>query len=94
MTRKRGLDRRQALRDVLRERAARGDLTLVEALRLMRAIAGKSQADYARMVGVSPRVLIDFERGVGNPTLRSILLMLRPFGMELTVRRSRRPDTL
>ena len=28
------------------------------------------------MIGISPRVLIDFERGVGNPTLASIQSMI------------------
>ena len=37
---------------------------------------GKTQMEYARMIGISPRVLIDFERGVGNPTLASIQSMI------------------
>ena len=81
------LERRETLRRLLYDRASRGDVGLVEAVRLMRKIAGKTQAEYAKMVGVSPRVLIDFERGVGNPTVRSLERMLRPFAMELTVRR-------
>lgn len=36
---------------------------------------------------VNPRVLIDFERGVGNPTVRTLRRMFEPFGLELTVRR-------
>lgn len=79
--------RRTALREQLYERAKHGDLGLVEAIRMMRKIADKTQAEYAKMVHVSPRVLIDFERGVGNPTLRSLERMLSPFGFELTVRR-------
>ncbi|MSP61398.1 MAG: XRE family transcriptional regulator [Myxococcales bacterium] len=79
--------RRAALRGELADRIKLGDLDLVAAVRLMRRIADKSQADYARLVGISPRVLIDFERGVGNPTLRSLRKMLDPFGLELTVRK-------
>ena len=79
--------KRAAERRALYERAKRGELSLVEAVRMMRKIAGKTQAEYARMVAVSPRVLIDFERGVGNPTLRSMQRMLTPFGFELTVRK-------
>jgi len=78
---------RAALRTELYERIKGGELTLVEAVRMMRKIAGKTQAEYARMVGLGPRVLIDFERGAGNPTLGSIEKMLRPFNLELTVRR-------
>jgi hypothetical protein len=39
----------------------RADLGLVEAVRMMRKIADKTQEEYARMVGISPRVLKDFE---------------------------------
>jgi transcriptional regulator with XRE-family HTH domain len=80
---------RAAAREELYDRVERSDLDLIEALRLMRKVAGKSQADYARLVGVSPRVLIDFERGVGKPSLRTLEKLLAPFGLELTVRRRR-----
>jgi transcriptional regulator with XRE-family HTH domain len=83
-------ERRARLRDELYDRAERADLELREAVRLMRKIAARSQADYAKLVGVSPRVLIDFERGVGNPTLATLEKLLAPFGLELTVRRARR----
>ena len=87
----RGL-RRAALRDELYERVTRGDLALVDAVKMMRKIAGRSQAEYARLVGVSPRVLIEFERGVGNPTVKTLQKLLAPFDLELTVRRARRPE--
>ncbi len=78
---------RNDLRHELYDRAKRADVGLVEAVRIMRKVAGKTQADYARLVGVSPRVLIDFERGAGNPTLKTLEKILAPFHMELTVRR-------
>ena len=58
---------------------------------MMRKITGRTQADYAKMVGVSARVLIEFERGLGNPTLKTLQKMLSPFSLELTLRR--RPPT-
>lgn len=61
------------------------------AVKMMRKIAGRSQADYARLVGVSPRVLIELERGIGNPTVKTLQKLLAPFDLELTVRRSRGP---
>jgi transcriptional regulator with XRE-family HTH domain len=78
---------RSALREELFDRVKAGDLDLVEAIRMMRKVAGKSQTEYAKLVGVSPRVLIDFERKVGNPTLATLEKLLRPFGLELTVKR-------
>lgn len=85
-------ERRAALRSELYARVSGGDLDLREAVRMMRKIAGRSQADYARMVGVSPRVLIEFERGIGNPTLKTLEKILAPFGLELTLRRRRQPS--
>ena len=78
---------RATLRTQLYERSKSADLGLVEAVKMMRKIAGKTQAEYATLVGVSPRVLIDFERGVGNPTVKTLEKMLGPFHLELTVRR-------
>jgi DNA-binding XRE family transcriptional regulator len=90
-TKKRGpsKEKRAALRAELYARTERGDLDLREAIKMMRKIAGRSQAEYARLVGVSPRVLIEFERGMGNPTLKTIEKLLAPFGLQVTVRRRR-----
>lgn len=79
--------RRNAAREELYRRVKLGDLDLADAVRLMRRVADKTQAEYAKLVGISPRVLIDFERGVGNPTVRTLRRMLEPFGLDLTVRR-------
>ena len=80
---------RSALRRELYERMERAELGLVEAVRMMRKIADKTQEEYARMVGISPRVLKDFERGAGNPGLKTLNRILAPFNLELTVRRKR-----
>lgn len=80
-------ERRAALREELYARVARGDISLVEAVRTMRKIAGRSQADYARLVGISPRILIELERGIGNPTLKTLAKILAPFDLEVGVRR-------
>ena len=85
-------ERRAALREDLYARVDRGDLSLVDAVKTMRKVAGRSQAAYATLVGVSPRVLIEFERGIGNPTMKTLQKLLAPFGLELTVRRA--PDPL
>jgi DNA-binding XRE family transcriptional regulator len=79
--------RRAALREELYARIARGDISLVEAVKMMRKIAGRSQADYARLVGVSPRILIELERGIGNPTMKTLAKILAPFDLEVGLRR-------
>lgn len=63
-----------------------GAMEIRVAIKRMRKFLGKTQAEYAHMIGVSPRVLIDFERGVGNPTLRSIHAMIAPLNLEICVR--------
>jgi transcriptional regulator with XRE-family HTH domain len=92
MTKRRSVGSRESMRQELYQRVKQGDLGLTDAIRMMRRIAGKTQTQYAELVGVSPRVLIDFERGVGNPTVRTLRRILDPFGLELTVRRRDRDD--
>ena len=83
----RSKEKRAALRDELYERIARGDITIAAAVRTMRKIAGRTQAEYARLVGVSPRILIELERGIGNPTLKTLAKILAPFDLEVGLRR-------
>ncbi len=82
-------ERRSELRRELYDRIDRSDIGLVEAVRLMRRVANKTQLEYARLVGVSPRILKEFERGIGNPGMRTLERILAPFNLELTVRRRR-----
>lgn len=86
-------EKRRALREELFARIDRGDISLVEAVKTMRKIAGKTQTEYARLVGVSPRILIELERGLGNPTLQTLAKILAPFQLEVTVRRRRREES-
>lgn len=82
-------EHRSELRRELYDRIDKADIGLVEAVRLMRRIANKTQDGYARMVGMSPRILKEFERGIGNPGLKTLERILAPFNLELTVRRRR-----
>ncbi|MBX3200005.1 MAG: helix-turn-helix domain-containing protein [Labilithrix sp.] len=84
---RRAKERRVALRDELYEQIARGEISIAAAVRTMRKIAGRTQTDYARLVGVSPRILIEIERGLGNPTLRTLAKILAPFDLEVGLRR-------
>lgn len=57
------------------------EMSLGEAVRAMRKITGMTQAEYAeRIVGVTPRVLMEIERGRGNPTLETLQKIGKPFG--------------
>ncbi len=64
-----------------------GKLSLVDTVRAMRKIAKMTQAEYAKFVGVAPRIIIDLERGVGNPTLKSLEKISHPFRLKVKLRR-------
>ena len=58
----------------------------------MRKAVGLTQTQNARLAGVAPRVPIDPERGVGNPTLNTLEKLAAPFGLRVGLtRRDRRP---
>jgi len=62
-----------------------GELSLGQAVRRMRLITGKSQKDFAQnIVGISPRVLAEIERGVANPTIETLNKIGRPFGYKVS----------
>ena len=61
-----------------------GAIDIRSASKLMRKIVGLNQHEYAeKILKISPRVLIDFERGVGNPTLKTLQRIASPFGLEV-----------
>ncbi len=62
----------------------RGELSLGQAVRRMRLITGKSQKDFAQtIIGISPRILAEIERGVANPTIGTLNKIGRPFGYKV-----------
>jgi transcriptional regulator with XRE-family HTH domain len=66
----------------------RGEVTLQDAVREMRKIAGMTQAEFAVHRGVSAKVIKDTERGVGNPTVASLNRIGKFFGLEVAFVRS------
>lgn len=69
------------LREVLFDDIAAGHLSLAEAVRRMRKIVGMTQTEYARLIGIAPRVLMDIERGNANPRLDTLEKLAKPFGL-------------
>jgi transcriptional regulator with XRE-family HTH domain len=64
---------------------AQGDIGVREATRRMRKIQGMNQKEYAqKVVGISPRILSEFENGSGNPTLVTLEKIALPFGLKVT----------
>jgi transcriptional regulator with XRE-family HTH domain len=64
----------------LEEDLRAGRLTLQEAARRLRKSLGLNQKEFALQLGIGPRTYIDFERGVGNPTLNIMEKIAHPFG--------------
>lgn len=61
--------------------AFRGELRWSEAIFRMRRSLGKTQEEFGRMFGLSRRKVIDLEAGRGNPELRTLARIGRPFGL-------------
>lgn len=79
-------NRRHATQE-LYEALERNELSLQDASKQGRRIVGMSQAAYAKLIGISAQALMDFERGRGNPTLKTLRSIARPFGLEVCFRR-------
>jgi DNA-binding XRE family transcriptional regulator len=60
-----------------------GKLSLQDSVRGMRKILNMTQPEYAKLVGVAPRIIIDLERGVGNPTLKTLEKIGHPFRLKI-----------
>jgi transcriptional regulator with XRE-family HTH domain len=93
-------DEVEALRERLAALVPAENAGVAELLRMMRLIARKSQAEYAQMCGVAPRVLANIESGTGSPTVETLGKLLRPFGYRVGVvmdsgerRKSARPPS-
>lgn len=78
------IELREQARKELREKLT--ELTLAEAILLMRNAAGMNQADYAEMVGISRNALVSAESAHGNPTVETLNKIFKPFGMEVGIR--------
>jgi len=72
---------RREVRATIAARLAAGELSLREAVRLMRLGAGMTQQEYARLTGVNLKVLAGIERGEGNPRLDTLEKLARPYGL-------------
>ena len=85
------IDARGLLIDGVREGIADGSLELGAAVRRLRTeVAKMQQTQFARMCKVSVRTLIQIELGEGNPTLKSLNAVFKPFGLQMGVVRRHR----
>lgn len=57
--------------------------SLAQTIKEMRKITQLTQIEFARKLGIAPRIIIDIERGKGNPTLKTLQKIGKLFGLEL-----------
>ena len=86
------IDVRQAKIQSIEDDLAQGKITLGEAVKRFRVeITQLQPTQYARMCKISVRTLIQIEHDEGNPTLKSLNAVFKPFGLQMgVVRRSRK----
>lgn len=78
-------------RDLLRREFYEGvDLQLWdlrETIRRFRIMLGLNQHQFAEYTGISPRLIMAFEQGRGNPTVATLEKMLKGSGLTLSLKR-------
>ncbi|MCE4054782.1 helix-turn-helix domain-containing protein [Pseudomonas sp. Au-Pse12] len=80
------LEERGALIDDIQQEMAAGRLPIGEAVKRLRTeVTGLHQHQFARMCRISLRTLIHIEHGDGNPTLKSLTAVFKPFGLQMGV---------
>ncbi|MFJ2451729.1 helix-turn-helix domain-containing protein [Pseudomonas protegens] len=80
------LEQRGLLIDNIRQELAAGRLSVGDAVKRLRAeVTGLHQSQFARMCRISLRTLIHIEHGDGNPTLKSLNAVFKPFGLQMGV---------
>jgi DNA-binding XRE family transcriptional regulator len=77
-------------RDELYAAIEKGELSLQDAAKRMRAITRMTQPEFAAHRGVSVKVIKEIERGAGNPTINTLNQIADIFGLEVAfVRKDR-----
>ena len=75
----------EKLRDLLAASIPDAKADVGTIIRTMRLATRKSQSEYARLCGVTPRVLAQIEAGVYRVQVETLEKLLRPFGYRIGV---------
>ena len=70
-------------RKILSQQIGTSPLSLAAQIKSMRKIVGKTQIEYAQWIGIAPRIIMDIERGVANPTQSTLQKIGAPFGLDV-----------
>lgn len=53
-----------------------------ESVKEMRKLTNLTQIEFAKKLGIAPRIIIDIERGKGNPTVKTLQKIGKIFGLQ------------
>ncbi len=81
------IETRKEARELLYQQLDSGDLSIRQAVKLIRKIYGLTQLEYAKKVGVSNKTIVQLENGERNLTLKSISKVLAPMSLEMKISR-------
>jgi len=80
------LDVRALLIQAIQDELAQGVIGIGAAVRRLRVeVTGLHQTQFARMCRISVRTLVHIEHEEGNPTLKSLNSVFKPFGLQMGV---------
>jgi DNA-binding XRE family transcriptional regulator len=79
---------RNELRRLFYEGIDRNEWGLRVALRKFRLMLGMTQSEFAEFTGVPRRVVMEFEQGRGNPTLKTLEKLLKGSGLKIGLQRA------
>lgn len=92
--RKKAPDEREELRRAFYAAIDAGELDVRQGIKRFREMLGMNQREFAVYVGIAPRLVMSFEQGRGNPTLKTLAKMLKGSGLELRLARKRKGSAL
>lgn len=78
-------DEVEALREKLAQLVPREQADIAELIKTMRLVTRRSQAEYAKLCKVAPRVLAEVEAGKRNVRVETLDKLMRPFGYRMGV---------
>ncbi|WP_248746934.1 helix-turn-helix transcriptional regulator [Pseudomonas sp. MWU12-2037] len=85
------LEVRALLIQAIQDELAQGVIGIGAAVRRLRVeVTGLHQTQFARMCRISVRTLVHIEHEEGNPTLKSLNSVFKPFGLQMGVVRLRK----
>jgi DNA-binding XRE family transcriptional regulator len=78
------------LRESLDRSIPEVEIPLSEQIKKMRKATNKTQIEFAKLINVAPRIIIDLENNKGNPTLSTLNKIGKVFGFGVSYSKIRK----